>query len=61
MEFFSEPIVCLDGDTSGQLAALRIAEKIFPLISEKKKIFFSILSKGQDPDDFIQKKGKKNF
>ena len=37
--FFSEPIVCLDGDTSGQLAALRIAEKIFPLISEKKKDF----------------------
>ena len=59
--FFSEPIVCLDGDTSGQLAALRIAEKIFPLISEKKKIFFSILSKGQDPDDFIQKNGKEKF
>ena len=60
MEFFSEPIVCLDGDTSGQLAALRIAEKIFPLISEKKNIYFQFC-KGQDPDDFIQKNGKEKF
>ena len=37
-KFFSNPIVCLDGDQSGQNAALRIAEKLFPLISENNKI-----------------------
>ena len=28
-KFFSNPIICLDGDESGQLAALRIAERLF--------------------------------
>ena len=42
-KFFNNPIICLDGDESGQTAALRIAEKLFPLINEKNKIFFSIL------------------
>ena len=40
-KFFNNPIICLDGDESGQTAALRIAEKLFPLINEKNKIFFS--------------------
>ena len=57
-KFFSDPIICLDGDESGQKAALRIAEKLFPLINEKNKIFFSVMPDGQDPDDYIKKKGK---
>ena len=57
-KFFSDPIICLDGDESGQKAALRIAEKLFPLINEKNKIYFSILPDGADPDDFIKQKGK---
>jgi len=57
-KFFSNPIICLDGDDSGQKAALRIAEKLFPLINEKNKIFFSIMPDGTDPDDYIKKKGK---
>ena len=28
-KFFKNPIICLDGDASGQKAALRAAEKIF--------------------------------
>ena len=59
--FFSEPIICLDGDESGQKAALRIAEKLFYLINENNKIYFSIMPKGQDPDDYIKLNGKKNF
>ena len=39
-KFFSNPIICLDGDESGQKAALRIAEKLFPLINEKIKFIF---------------------
>ena len=57
-KFFSNPIICLDGDESGQKAALRIAEKLFPLINEKNKIYFSILPDGIDPDDYIKQKGK---
>ena len=40
MEIFSNPIICLDGDDSGQKAALRIAEKLFPLINEKIRFSF---------------------
>ena len=57
-KFFSNPIICLDGDDSGQKAALRIAERLFPLINEKNKIYFSIMPDGADPDDFIKQKGK---
>ena len=57
-KFFPNPIICLDGDESGQTAALRISEKLFPLINEKNKIYFSKLPNGQDPDDFIKDNGK---
>jgi DNA primase len=56
--FFSNPIICLDGDESGQKAAVRIAEKLFPLINEKNKIYFSMMPEGKDPDDFIKENGK---
>ena len=60
-KFFSDPIICLDGDQSGQKAALRIAEKLFPLINEKNKIFFTIMPSETDPDDYVKKKGKDGF
>jgi DNA primase len=60
-KFFSDPILCLDGDESGQKAALRIAQRLFPLINENNKIYFSILTKGDDPDDYINKNGKEKF
>ena len=59
LEIFSDPIICLDGDDSGQRAALRIAERLITLINEDNKIYFSILPNGQDPDDFIKKMVKK--
>jgi DNA primase len=60
-KFFSNPIICLDGDQSGQNAALRIAEKLLILINENNKLYFSILPGGEDPDDFIKKNGKEKF
>ena len=57
-KFFSNPIICLDGDESGQKAALRIAERLIPLINEKNKIYFSIMPEGKDPDDFVKENGK---
>ena len=60
-KFFSNPIICLDGDQSGQSAALRIAEKLFPLIDENNKIYFSIMPEGHDPDDYIKQNSKNDF
>ncbi len=60
-KFFPNPTICLDGDPSGQNAALRIAEKLFPFINEKNKIFFSIIPDGKDPDEFVRENGKELF
>ena len=60
-KFFTNPIICLDGDESGQKAALRIAEKLFPLINEKNKIYFSVMPDGKDPDDYIKQNGKEGL
>ena len=60
-KFFSNPIICLDGDQSGQKAALRIAEKLFPLINDQNKIYFSIMPEENDPDEYIKQHGKENF
>ena len=60
-KFFSNPIICLDGDESGQKAALRIAENLFSFINEKNKIYFSIMPNGVDPDDFIKQNGKEGL
>ena len=60
-KFFSNPIICLDGDESGQNAAIRIAERLFPLINEKNKIYFSVMPDGKDPDDYIKQNGKEGL
>ena len=60
-KFFPNPIICLDGDESGQKAALRIAEKLFPLINDKDKIYFSIMPDGTDPDDYVKHNGKEGL
>ena len=60
-KFFSNPAVCLDGDQSGQSAALRIAEKLLPLINEDNKIYFSILPKGEYPLLYLKKMEKKHL
>ncbi len=60
-KIFSYPIVCLDGDSSGQKAALRIAENLLPYIKENNKIGFVSLANGSDPDDYIREKGKNSF
>ena len=60
-KFYPNAIICLDGDESGQKAANRIAERLFPLINEKQKIYFTIMPDGKDPDDYIKQNGKKSL
>jgi len=59
--FFKNPIICLDGDDSGQKAALRAAERIFPLMKPDYNIYFLTLPENLDPDSFINQKGKEAF
>ena len=60
-KFFSNPVICLDGDQSGQNAALRSAQRLFPIINDENKIYFSIMSAGSDSDDYIKAHGKEKF
>ena len=60
-KFFSNPVICLDGDESGQRAAIRIAERLFSLINESNKIYFTIMPDSKDPDDYIKENGKDGF
>ena len=59
--FFKKPIICLDGDISGRKAALRVAEKLFPLMKADFKIYFLTLPENLDPDSYINQKGKESF
>jgi len=60
-KFFKNPIVCLDGDVSGQKAALRAAERIFPLMRPDYNIYFLTLPENLDPDVYINQNGKEAF
>jgi len=59
--FFKKPIICLDGDVSGQKAAIRAAERLFPLMKPDFNIYFLTLPENLDPDAYINKKGKESF
>jgi len=59
--FFRRPIICLDGDTSGKKAAIRAAEKLFPLMKPDFNIYFLTLPENLDPDMYINEKGKESF
>ena len=59
--FFKNITICLDGDTSGQKAALRAAEKLFPLIKPEHNIYFLTLPENLDPDSYINQKGRESF
>ncbi len=59
--FFKNPIICLDGDESGKKAALRAAERLFPLMKPDLNIYFLTLPENLDPDSYINEKGKESF
>jgi len=60
-KFFKNPIICLDGDNSGQKAAVRAAERLFPIMKPDFNIYFLKLPENLDPDAFINQKGKDSF
>ncbi|HJS32737.1 MAG TPA: DNA primase [Alphaproteobacteria bacterium] len=52
-----EPILCFDGDTAGQRAALRAAERALPLLKPGRSLQFVTLPQGEDPDSLLKRRG----
>ena len=55
------PLVCLDGDSAGQKAAIRAAHRALPMLAPGRSLAFVTLPEGQDPDDLVRAKGPAAF
>jgi DNA primase len=55
------PILCFDGDSAGQRAALRAAHRALPLLKPGHSLGFATLPAGKDPDDLIRADGVQAF
>jgi DNA primase len=53
----AEPVLCFDGDTAGQQAAMRALERALPLLGPGRSLRFALLPAGLDPDDLIRERG----
>ncbi|MCP5368360.1 MAG: DNA primase [Hyphomicrobiales bacterium] len=56
-----EPVLCFDGDTAGQRAAGRAAERALPLLQPGQTLLFAVLPAGEDPDSLIARSGPEAF
>ena len=54
-------VFCFDGDNAGRKAAWRALENALPVLADGKNASFLFLPDGEDPDDFIRKRGKAAF
>jgi len=55
------PLICLDGDTAGQRAAIRAAKRAVPKLAPGKSLAFATLPQGKDPDDLVREGGAEAF
>ncbi|QIW10260.1 DNA primase [Francisella sp. LA112445] len=54
-------VLCFDGDSAGQKAALRTIKIVLPILDGNKKLKILTLLDGKDPDDFIKAYGLEEF
>ena len=52
------PILCFDGDSAGQKAAIRAAMRALPHLAPERTLRFVALPQGQDPDDLLRSGGR---
>ena len=52
------PILCFDGDSAGQKAAIRAALRALPHLAPDRTLRFVALPEGQDPDDLVRAGGR---
>jgi DNA primase len=57
----STPILCFDGDSAGQKAAIRGALRALPHVAPGRSMSFATLPPGQDPDDLVKAGGREAF
>ncbi|AJA09987.1 DNA primase [Sphingopyxis fribergensis] len=55
------PVLCFDGDSAGQKAAMRAAMRALPLLRPGFSLAFATLPAGQDPDDIVRARGAEGF
>jgi DNA primase len=56
-----EPVLCFDGDSAGQRAALRALNRALPLLKPGRSLRFAVLPPGEDPDSLIRARGADSF
>jgi DNA primase len=54
-------VFCFDGDAAGRKAAWRALENTLPVLADGKNAGFVFLPDGEDPDDFVRRRGKAAF
>jgi DNA primase len=54
-------VFCFDGDDAGRKAAWRALENVLPVLADGKAVRFLFLPDGEDPDDYIRRRGKAAF
>ncbi len=54
-------VFCFDGDNAGRKAAWRALENTLPELRDGKNALFLFLPDGEDPDDYIRRRGKAAF
>jgi DNA primase len=53
-----QPVLCFDGDSAGQKAAVRGALRALPQVGPDRTLGFVTMPPGQDPDDLIRSGGR---
>jgi DNA primase len=54
-------VFCFDGDNAGRKAAWRALENALPVLADGKNAAFMYLPDGEDPDDYVRRRGKAAF